>query len=354
MKRVLGFLVIFVLLVCATAGVGVYTAYQKATEPYKGYPGGEIFFTVTPGQAGASIARALEAEGIARDHRLFVAALWFKKATGRLQAGEYRFTKPASTMEVIDRLVDGDIYSLSVTIPEGLTVSETAEHLAEKGIGDVGAFRAAFGRSDLIASLDPEASDLEGYLFPETYQFPRQPAPEEVARALTARFIQFFDEDRLAKAASLDLDVREVVTLASIVEKETGRAEERPLIASVFWNRLNRRMALQSDPTIIYELKRQGRYDGNLRQDDLKLDAPYNTYRFPGLPPGPIASPGLAAIDAVLSPPETKYLYFVSKNDGSHYFSRTLREHTNAVRKYQIEYFRQKRRERQKKKAGVS
>ena len=150
------------------------------------------------------------------------------------------------------------------------------------------------------------------------------------------------------------MDVREVVTLASIVEKETGQAEERPLIASVFRNRLNRRMALQSDPTIIYELKRQGRYDGNLRQDDLKLDAPYNTYRFPGLPPGPIASPGLAAIDAVLSPPETKYLYFVSKNDGSHHFSRTLREHTNAVRKYQIEYFRQKRRERQKKKAGVS
>ena len=163
MKRVLWLLAIFVLLVCATAGVGVYTAYQKATEPYKGFPGDEIFFTVTPGQAGASIARALEAEGIARDHRLFVAALWFKQATGRLQAGEYRFTKPASMTKVIDRLVDGDIYSQSVTIPEGLTVSETAEHLAEKGIGDVDAFRAVFGRGELIASLDPEAPDLDRY-----------------------------------------------------------------------------------------------------------------------------------------------------------------------------------------------
>ena len=332
----------------------MYAAYQKATDPYKGYPGDEIFFTVTRGQAGASIARELEAEGITRDHRLFVAALWLKKASDRLQAGEYRFTKPASTLDVIDRLASGDIYLMSVTIPEGLTVSETADHLARKGIGDADAFRAVFSRREFIASLDPEASDLEGYLFPETYRFPRQPTPEEVARALTARFIQLFDEERLAKAASLEFDVRDVVTLASIVEKETGRAEERPLIASVFWNRLNRRMALQSDPTIIYGLKRQGRYDGNLRRDDLKLDFPYNTYRFPGLPPGPIASPGLAAIDAVLSPPETKYLYFVSKNDGSHYFSRTLREHTNAVQKYQVEYFRQKRRERQKKKAGVS
>ena len=354
MKRVLGLLFGFVILASVAAGVGSYAAYQKATEPYKGYPGDEIFFIVTPGQAGASIARALEDEGIARDHRLFVAALWLKKATSRLQAGQYRFTKPSSTMEVIDRLVDGDIYLLSVTIPEGLTVSETADLLGRQDIGDADAFRAVFGKSKLIAALDPEAQDLEGYLFPETYRFPRQPAPEDVARTLTARFIHLFDEERLAKATSLELDVREVVTLASIVEKETGRAEERPLIASVFWNRLKRRMALQSDPTIIYALKRQGRYDGNLRRDDLKLDSPYNTYRFPGIPPGPIASPGLAAIDAVLSPPETKYLYFVSKNDGSHHFSRTLREHNNAVRKYQIEYFRRKRRERDKKKAGVS
>jgi UPF0755 protein len=341
------------LLVCLAAGAVAFYAHQRAADPFKGYPEEEIFFTVSPGQASGSIARELEAEGIASDHRLFVAALWFKGATGRLQAGEYRFREPLSTIEVIDRLVEGDIYYLSVTIPEGLTRSETAEILSQKDLGDVDAFGAAFARGELIASLDPEAVDLEGYLFPETYQFPRKPLAEDVARALVGRFIEVFDEDRRAKAASLDMDVREIVTLASIVEKETGLAEERPLIASVFWNRLERQMPLQSDPTIIYDLKRQGRYDGNLRRDDLKWESPYNTYRFAGLPPGPIASPGLAAIDAVLSPPETTYLYFVSKNDGSHHFSSTLREHTNAVRKYQIEYFRQKRRERRKK-AGVS
>jgi UPF0755 protein len=344
---------LFVLVLClAGAGVGYY-GYQQATEPYKAYTGNEIFFTVRTGQPSASIARALESEGITRDHRLFVAALWFKGAAGRLQAGEYRFEKPLSTVEVIDQLVAGDIHYVSVTIPEGLTCAETAEHLSERGLGDAGALQAAFSRAELVASLDPEAFDLEGYLFPETYQFPRNPPPDDVARTLVSGFTTVFDEERRALANALQMTARQVVTLASIVEKETGLPEERPLIASVFWNRLNRRMPLQSDPTIIYGLKREGRYDGNLRRTDLEWDSPYNTYRVAGLPPGPIASPGQAAIDAVLSPPETKYLYFVSKNDGSHHFSATLREHTNAVRQYQIEYFRQRRRE-QRKPSGPS
>jgi len=343
MKLVISLLV---LVLCLSGAGAAYFAYQQATEPFQGYTADEIFFTVTPGQPSGSIARALEREGITRDHRLFIAALWFKRASGRLQAGEYRFEGPMSTIDVIDRLVAGDIHYVSVTIPEGLTCSETAEHLAQKGMGDADALREAFSRPDLIASIDPEASDLEGYLFPETYQFSRNPSSEDVARSLVSHFLRVFDEERRAKASSLDMTPRQVVTLASIVEKETGLAEERPLIASVFWNRLDRRMPLQSDPTIIYGLKLEGRYDGNLRRSDLEWDSPYNTYRVPGLPPGPIASPGQAAIDAVLSPPETKYLYFVSKNDGSHHFSTTLREHTNAVRRYQIEYFRQRRRER--------
>ena len=333
------------LLVCLTAGAATY-GYHQATQPFKGYPGDEVFFTVRPGQASASIAGELESQGITRDRRLFVAVLWFRGETNRLQAGEYRFATPLSTVEVIDRLVEGDIHYLSVTVPEGLTCTETAELLSQNGLGDAEALRAAFARGELIASLDPEATDLEGYLFPETYQFPRNPAPEDVARAMVARFTSVFDDGRRAKAASLDMDARRIVTLASIVEKETGLAEERPLIASVFWNRLERGMPLQSDPTIIYGLKQQDRFDGNLRREDLGLESPYNTYRFPGLPPGPIASPGQAAIDAVLSPPETNYLYFVSKNDGSHHFSTTLRDHTNAVRRYQIDYFRQRRRER--------
>ncbi len=344
---------LLVLLLCLAGAGAAYFGYQQATEPFKGYTGDEIFFTVTPGQPSGSIARALEGEGITRDHRLFVAALWFRRAAGRLQAGEYRFEGPLSTLEVIDQLVAGDIHYVSVTIPEGLTRSETAEHVSQKGLGDAQALRAAFSRPDLIASLDPEASDLEGYLFPETYQFPRNPSPDDVARALVSHFTRVFDDERRAQASSLDMNVRQIVTLASIVEKETGLAEERPLIASVFWNRLNRGMPLQSDPTVIYSLKLEGRYNGNLRRDDLQLDSPYNTYRVAGLPPGPIASPGQAAIDAVLSPPETKYLYFVSKNDGSHHFSTTLREHNNAVRQYQIEYFRQRRRA-QRRSSGPS
>jgi UPF0755 protein len=159
------------------------------------------------------------------------------------------------------------------------------------------------------------------------------------------------NESRRTRARELDLSPRELVTFASIVEKETGQADERPLIASVFWNRIRIGMALQSDPTIIYELKRQGRYDGNLRRSDLERDSPYNTYTSRGLPPGPIASPGRDSIDAVLYPAESKYLYFVSKNDGSHYFSKTLREHNAAVRKYQIEYFRN---QRLRKRSGTS
>jgi UPF0755 protein len=247
-------------------------------------------------------------------------------------------------LEVIRRLVEGDVFYLAVTIPEGLTVLETAELLGRKGLGDSAELLEVFGRPTLIASLDPEAETLEGYLFPETYRFPRNPVPEDVASALVSRFLAVFDHTRQEQARELGLEVREVVTFASLVEKETGQAEERPLIASVFWNRLRRRMALQSDPTVIYELKRQGKFDGNLRKAHLKMNSPYNTYRNRGLPPGPIASPGRDAIDAVLNPAESTYLYFVSRNDGSHHFSKSFKEHRAAVRKYQIDYFRKRRR----------
>jgi UPF0755 protein len=200
-----------------------------------------------------------------------------------------------------------------------------------------------FDDPESIRDLDPTAWNLEGYLFPTTYRFTRAVTAEEVVRTMVAQFRSVFGERRRALATELGLTPREVVTLASIIEKETGSAPERPLIGSVFWNRLNRGMALGSDPTIIYALKLQNRYDGNLRRVDLEMDSPYNSYRYAGLPPSPIASPGEAAIDAVLEPAESDYLYFVSKNDGTHHFSRTYREHQAAVREYQIEYFRRKR-----------
>jgi UPF0755 protein len=347
-------LVTLSVLLSVACGVAVYAAHQTAQVPFKAYPGDEVFFTVSAGESSASVARALSAEGIIKDAGLFLAALWVKGATGRVQAGEYHFEGETSLWEVVDRLVAGDVSYRTVTIPEGLTVTETAELLSKQGLGDADELTRAFGRGTLVASLDPGAEDLEGYLFPDTYRFPRRPTTEEVARVLVSRFLGVFDGVRQARTAALDLSVREAVTLASVVEKETGRPEERALIASVFWNRLRRGMRLQSDPTVIYGLKRDGRFDGNLRRGHLRMETPYNTYVRTGLPAGPIASPGKAAIDAVLDPAQSKYLYFVSRNDGSHHFSASLREHNAAVRKYQIEYFRKQRTRRRARAAGLS
>ncbi len=344
--RLVKLIALLLVVAAALASFGVYRAYEMARTPHQGYAGEEIFFTVDRGATGTRIGRALETEGIIDDARLFVAALRLRGETGSLQAGEYRFAEPLSTLDVVERLVSGDIYTFVVTVPEGLTLSETAEHLAAKGLGEAAALEEVFQDATLVAAIDSDATDLEGYLFPTTYQFTRNPEPREVARMMVAQFEEIFDDDKRSKSKALGLTPREVVTLASVIEKETGNAAERPLISSVVWNRLERGMPLAMDSTIIFALKRDGRYDGNLRRVDLEMDDPYNTYRVAGPPPGPIASPGEASIDAVLEPAETRYLYFVSKNDGSHHFSTSYREHVNAVRKYQVEYFRNRRRRR--------
>ena len=349
--RVLKPLVILLLIATAAASTVAYRAYDAAQTPYRNF-GHEVFFTVERGAAGASIARDLREAGIVEDERIFKAALRLRGDTSQIQAGEYRFSEPLSTVEVLDRLVAGDIYTFGVTVPEGLTLVEIAEHLAGHGVGDAEKLEDAFRNAALIAKLDHDAPNLEGYLFPTRYQFTRHATAAEVARAMVGQFNAVFDDDKRNKAKELGLTVREVVALASIIEKETGSADERPLIGSVVWNRLERGMALGMDSTIIYALKLQGTYDGNIRRVDLEIKSPYNTYRAVGIPPGPIASPGEAAIDAVLEPADSSYLYFVSKNDGTHHFSKSFREHANAVRKYQVEYFRRKR--RQKNGAGSS
>lgn len=344
--RIVKLIALLLIVVAALAGFAVYRAYEMARTPYRGYAEEEIFFTVDRGATGTRIGRALESEGIIEEQRLFVAALHLRGETGRLQAGEYRFAEPLSTLDVVARLVRGDIYTFAVTVPEGLTIAETAKHLAARGLGEAAALEEVFQDASLVADIDRDATDLEGYLYPTTYQFTRNPEPREVARMMVAQFGEVFDDDKRSKSKELGLTTRDVVTLASVIEKETGNAEERPLIGSVVWNRLERGMPLAMDSTIIFALKRDGRYDGNLRRVDLEMDDPYNTYRVAGPPPGPIASPGEASIDAVLEPAATRYLYFVSKNDGSHHFSTSYREHVNAVRKYQVEYFRNRRRRR--------
>ncbi len=207
---------------------------------------------------------------------------------------------------------------MPVAVPEGLTGEEIAALLRPGDAEGAAAFRRAFGATDLIADWDPRAKDLEGYLFPNTYHLPRKASEAEIVEAMVAEFREVFDEGRRRRAAELGLSVRDVVTLASLIEEETALPEERPLVSAVFHNRLKIGMKLDCDPTVAYALKRAGRYTGRLLLRDLKFESPYNTYLHAGLPPGPISNPGQASLDAALHPAPENYLYFVARGDGGH------------------------------------
>jgi peptidoglycan lytic transglycosylase G len=223
-----------------------------------------------------------------------------------------------------------------------LTAAEMGQIFEMHGLGPASDFVAAARDPSPIKALDSAARDLEGYLFPETYLLPRHTDAPRLVKAMTDGFAHVFTPELRQAAQANGLTVRQAVTLASIVEKEAARPEERPLVAAVYLNRLRIGMALQCDPTVIYALERAGKYGGNLRREDLAFDSPYNTYRYPGLPPGPIASPGRASIEAAVHPAPVDFLYFVSRNDGSHEFARTLEEHNRNVQKWQVEYFRKR------------
>jgi len=212
-----------------------------------------------------------------------------------------------------------------------------------RGFGSGSSFVAAAREGSLIKDLDPAAADLEGYLFPETYALTRGTSAQRLVRSMIDRFRAIYTDDLRRRAQAQGLTTRQVVSLASLIEKETGKPEERPLVAAVYRNRLKIGMGLQADPTVVYALQKAGRYDGNIRRTDLAFDSPYNTYRYPGLPPGPIAAPGKASLEAALAPAQAPYLYFVSRNDGSHVFAQTLDEHNANVRKFQVDFFRQQR-----------
>ena len=311
--------------------------------PYAAHRGA-VLFRVGRGSTAESIANRLEASGIVADREFFLWGVARAELGSRLQAGLYRFEGPLSPTEVIGRIVEGEVATLPVTLPEGLEREATAILLAEQGAGDPAALLAVFSDPEatrhLIGDLDPEAEDLEGYLFPSTYRLPPEADPEEIAAVLVGQLRALWTDRRQRRAEERGRSLREIATLASIVEKETGSAGERATIASVFWNRLERGMPLQSDPTVLFAMRRAGDTGNNIRRRDLDIDSPYNTYRVGGIPPGPIASFGIAALDAVLEPAETDFLYFVSRNDGTHVFSRSLREHNRAVRQWQVEYFR--------------
>lgn len=336
-------LVAVVVLGLLAGAAGGWLMYRRIHEPYRGFDGAEQFVDIPAGSGARAIGNRLAASGVVRDPMTFRAALWLSGHARDLKAGEYRFEQAATTLEVIDRLARGDVYRRLITFREGLTVAETALVFEERGFGPAADFERAASDPSLIADLDPDADDLEGYLFPETYAFPRGTSAAEVVAQMVAHFKQAYDADLRAKAAAAGLTTRQVVTLASLVEKETGRPEERALVAAVYRNRYRIGMPMQADPTVIYGLTKAGRYAGNLTRENMQFDSPYNTYRYPGLPPGPIAAPGRASLAATLDPADVKYLYFVSRNDGSHVFAETLAEHNRNVREWQVEFFRRKR-----------
>jgi UPF0755 protein len=333
-------LLLVVVLGLAGAAAGAMWVRARVTTPFRGYGGTEQFVEIPPGAGTRTIGDRLVAAGVVRDELTFRVALWLNGQATRLQAGEYRFDQPMTAAQVIDKIVRGDVYFVTITFPEGLTMTEMAEIYEAQGFGPAGDFMQAAKDPTPIRALDPAATDLEGYLFPETYALPRNADARTLVRAMVDGFMREFTPELRQAATARGLSVREAVTLASLVEKETAKPEERGLVASVYSNRLRIGMALQCDPTVIYAMQLAGTYRGNLRRDDLSLDSPYNTYRYPGLPPGPIAAPGSGALEAAVRPADADFLYFVSRNDGSHEFARTLAEHNRNVQKYQVQYFR--------------
>jgi UPF0755 protein len=339
MKRVALF-VLLLILGCAAAGAWFYSGVDR---PFKAYDGAEQFVEIPQGSGSVAIGKRLADAGVVRDSTSFRVALWITGSGRRLQAGEYRFERPMSARQVAEKIARGDVYVRPITFPEGLTIRQMAALYESKGFGPAKEFTDAAKNAALVSAIDPDAKDLEGYLFPDTYKLPRHATAEQLVARMAAGFMKTLTPELIDQAEGRGLTIRQLVTLASIVEKETGNAAERPLVAAVYSNRLKIGMGLQCDPTVIYALERAGRYNGNLTREDLHLDSPYNTYRYAGLPPGPIASPGRASLASAAAPATVGYLYFVSRNDGSHAFATTLDEHNRNVQQYQVKYFRDRR-----------
>jgi UPF0755 protein len=334
---------IVILLVSGVLAFETKRLYFRTDEPHRDYQDAEVLVNIASGTSTRDIGKQLVAAGVVLDERTFRIALWRSGRDQLLQAGEYRFVEPLAAMAVVDTLARGQVYLRQITFPEGLNRSEMAAIFGRSDFGTADAFLAASERVELIEALDSEATNLEGYLFPETYSLPRGATADDLVEAMVAQFKRTFDEDLRTQAAERKLSVRSMVTLASLIQKETGLDAERRVVSGVYTNRLDRRMPLQCDPTVIYALQLAKLYDGNLTRENLQFDSPYNTYRYAGLPPGPIAAPGAADLQAALHPADVSYLYFVSRNDGSHVFADTLREHNRNVREYQVEYFRRRR-----------
>jgi len=344
MMRWLGRLAILLVILGVVAGGGAWWVYTRVQAPYRGAADAETFVDIPAGTGPIGIGARLVSAGVVQDAWTFRVAVLLSGRARELKAGEYRFDAPITALEVVDTIARGDVDTRMLTFREGLTMAEMAVVYEQRGFGVAADFITAGRNASLINDLDPTARDLEGYLFPETYALPRHTPAAQLVAQMVAGFKKAFDEGLRSAAAADGLTVRQAVTVASLVEKETASGDERPLVAAVYRNRMRIRMGMQADPTVIYALQKAGKYDGNLSKTDLQFDSPYNTYRYAGLPPGPIAAPGRASLVAVVNPAAVDYLYFVSRNDGTHVFATTLAEHNKNVFTWQVEYFRNLRR----------
>lgn len=319
--------------------VGSALAWSELNRRYAGWPGAaeggeQVVVLLQPGESAGTMLRRLADQGVVRSPGLV--RTWVRLAgdADRLRAGEYVFDRPVSPLEVIETLRSGKVLLHAVTIPEGLSMPETARRLADGTFGEERLFLETMGKPDLVSELDPEAEDLEGYLFPDTYHFPRTATEEEIVAAMIRRFREVVGNDYPGVEVETAMTLRKAVTLASLIEKETSLHGERNRISRVFHNRLRLGMKLQCDPTVTYALRRDGREVGRLTYKDLEYPSPFNTYHAAGLPPGPIASPGRDSLMAAVAPSEGPELYFVASPEGGHRFSNRLEDHLKAVREY--------------------
>ena len=320
-------------------GVAAYQTIRWAEGPVipaQEHPPSKVV-VIPDGSTFQYVASLLERERLIKSRAAFVLLGKSQSADRKVHAGEYELNPSMTPAEILSKLLNGQVLLRPLTIPEGFTITQIADLVSQQGLTDRAEFLRLAKDRVFVASLGIKAETLEGYLYPDTYKFPRPVKAREVLVAMVEQLRQVVGPDLLARMQELKMTMHEVLTLASIIEKETGSGGERSEISAVFHNRLKKHIPLQSDPTVIYGLPE---FDGNLHKKDLSSPSPYNTYRVQGLPPGPIANPGILAIRATLYPSDSRSLYFVSRNDGTHQFSGTLIEHNQAVEKYQKRPFR--------------
>jgi len=328
---------LFLLLVLVAAGAAAWLWYGF-THPYQAFPSEGVFVDIPHGVSRRGVAHLLEKNGVI--HSSIAFEIYARRHPKRsMQAGEYFFDKAIAGKDVFWKIAKGEVYELPFTVREGETIYDIAHELEAGKFLQADDFLKVANDGELVRDIAPNARTLEGFLFPATYQLPRHPVANELAGEMVHKFKEEWSKiapgNSQNKFTTADgRPVESIVTLASLVERETPKAEERPLVAGAFENRLKRGMPLQCDPTVIYVLEGQGLYNGTLTGKDLHLDSPYNTYIHTGLPPGPIGNPGEASLRAALKPAETDYLYFVANTQGGHFFSATLAEHNKNVVKY--------------------